>query len=75
MTRRVIIDYTNYRGERKLYELEPKELLLSANQWHPRLQWLLLADVFINDGQLVSNLSRTFAMENIHSWRPADDPR
>lgn len=61
----VVIDYTNWRGERALRTIEPRQLVWSeGNEFHPRPQWLLEAwDV--EKGAL-----RSFAMVDIHSWTP-----
>ena len=37
----VEIDYTNWRGERKLRKIEPLALILGSNEWHPETQWLI----------------------------------
>lgn len=64
MNKLVLIDYTNWRGERRTRRIRPTEngLRFTKNQFHPTPQWLLTA---IDDetGQM-----RTFAMANIHSW-------
>lgn len=60
-----IIDYTNWRGERKVYRVRPQHIMFSSNQWHPEKQWLMQAMV------VPTNYERVFAMKDIHSWRPA----
>jgi predicted DNA-binding transcriptional regulator YafY len=58
----VIIDYTNWRGERELRRIIPIAMRFENNEWHPDTQWLLeAADVEKND-------VRTFAVVNIHGW-------
>jgi predicted DNA-binding transcriptional regulator YafY len=61
----VIIDYTNWRGERRERQIRPlaNGLQFTKNQWHPDPQWLLQAVDVESAGV------RTFAMKNIHSWR------
>jgi predicted DNA-binding transcriptional regulator YafY len=61
----VVIDYTNWRGDRREREIRPLSsgLQFTKNQWHPDPQWLLQA-VDVESGSV-----RTFAMRNIHSWR------
>lgn len=63
--RAVIIDYTNWRGERAERRIRPLGLRFESNEWHPEKQWLLIAV------DLDRNEDRTFAMANIHSWRIA----
>ncbi len=60
----VIIDYTNYRGERSERRILPSSMAHTSNQWHREPQWLLTA-MDLAKGEL-----RTFAMKDIHSWRP-----
>jgi hypothetical protein len=62
-SREVIIDYTNYRGERAKRRIKPiGSMVFTHNEWHPEQQWLMLAlDVEKNE-------KRFFAMKSIHSW-------
>lgn len=61
----VVIDYTNWRGERGERTIRPDRIYWGTTDWHPQPQWLL--DAFdAEKGQL-----RTFAMKDVHSWRPA----
>lgn len=67
LKRAVIIDYTNWRGERALRCIRPLRIDFMNNEWHPETQWLLLA-VDLDKGE-----DRTFALKNIHQWfSPAD---
>lgn len=59
----VEIDYTNYRGERGVRQIQPKKLFFGSNEWHPKEQWLLEAL------DLSKKADRLFAMSEIHSWR------
>jgi hypothetical protein len=61
----VLIDYTNWRGERRLRRIRPTEngLRFTKNQFHTEPQWLLTA--LDESGHM-----KTFAMANIHSWQP-----
>jgi len=70
-SQQVVIDYTNYRGERETYRISIGlgSLAFGYNEYHPEPQWLLNAWV-LEDGK---TKFRTFAMKNIHSWRPAQD--
>ncbi len=61
----VEIDYTNWRGERSKRRIVPMSVEWANNEWHPETQWLLEAiDVDKRE-------SRSFALANIHSWKPA----
>jgi predicted DNA-binding transcriptional regulator YafY len=60
----VIIDYTNWRGERALRRILPLSLSFENNQWHPETQWILEAV------DVEKNVIRGFALANIHSWSP-----
>lgn len=57
----VMIDYTNYRGERKFYEVWPDKFYFGFSDYHPGEQWFMLG-IVQNKGY------RTFAMKDIHSW-------
>jgi predicted DNA-binding transcriptional regulator YafY len=60
----VVIDYTNWRGERSQRLITPLSLSYENNEWHPESQWLLEALDIERDEV------RTFAMSQIHSWAP-----
>jgi predicted DNA-binding transcriptional regulator YafY len=64
----VTIDYTNWRGERAVRRVVPQMILFANNEWHPEAQWLLEA-VDADTGE-----ARTFALKNIHSWKPWGTP-
>lgn len=59
----VLIDYTNYRGERSKRIIAPRYAYFGATEFHSERQWLLSA-VDIDKGP------RTFAIKDIHSWVP-----
>lgn len=60
----VIIDYTNWRGERGERVIRPIRLWWGQTRYHPNSQFLLAAlDV-------ERNALRDFAMADIHSWKP-----
>ena len=65
----VLIDYTNYRGERGKRTITPKYLRFGSTSYHPEPQWLVEA-VDVEKGP------RSFAVRDIHSWipYPADAP-
>jgi len=60
----VVIDYTNWRGERALRHIRPLTIRFEATEWHPEEQWILRA-VDVERGA-----TRDFAMSSIHSWTP-----
>lgn len=60
----VMIDYTNYRGERGMRRIRPLSMRFESSEYHEGEQWLLRA-VDIEKGA-----TRDFAMKDIHSWRP-----
>ena len=62
----MIIDYTNWRGERAERRVIPYTLKWGSNEWHPEMQWMMLAH------DVDKKLDRWFAMNAVHSWRPAD---
>jgi len=59
----VVIDYTNWRGERRERMVRPLSLQFTDTKWHPEVQWMLMAE---DEGVV-----KGFAMKGIHSWRPA----
>jgi hypothetical protein len=68
--RKVAIDYTNWRGERKKYVIVPQQISFGSNEFHKEPQWLMEAIVDL-EGAPKYQL-RTFAMKDIHSWEPKD---
>jgi len=60
----VVIDYTNYRGERGERLIVPEEIFFGSNEYHADPQWLLKAFDYKKGER------RTFAVKDIHSWRP-----
>jgi predicted DNA-binding transcriptional regulator YafY len=59
----VLIEYTNYRGDRSVRGIRPIAISFGNNEWHPERQWLLEAF------DLTRDQVRMFAMKNIHSWK------
>lgn len=59
----VTILYTNHRGERRERRITPHGLYYGTSAWHEKEQWLL--DAY----DLEKGEKRTFAMEQIHSWK------
>lgn len=65
-SRIVIIDYTNWRGERSTREIIPLgRMEFTSNEWHKPPQWLFEA-VSPPSGE-----TRWFALAGVHSWQPA----
>jgi len=60
----VVIDYTNWKGDRRKRTIIPHRVDFENTEWHPVTQWLLEA-VDCEDGKL-----KQFAMKDIHSWEP-----
>jgi predicted DNA-binding transcriptional regulator YafY len=59
----IIIDYTNWRGERRERHILPRTLWFGTTEHHPEPQWFILAlDV-------EKNATRDFALRDIHSVR------
>jgi len=60
----VDIRYTNWKGETGDRRIVPIRMFFGCCQFHPEYQWLVEAyDVGKND-------NRTFAMKDIHEWKP-----
>lgn len=60
--KKVVIDYTNWKGERGKRTITPHIMFWGSTNYHPDNQWLLNA--FDEEKQA----ERTFAMKDIHSW-------
>jgi hypothetical protein len=58
----VIIDYTNWRGERRTRRITPMNVCFDVNEYHPKPQWLLHAHDVAKDEL------RVFALSGIHHW-------
>jgi len=58
----VVIDYTNWRGERALRRIRPLRIVFANNEWHPETQWLLEA-LDVDKGE-----ERAFALISVHCW-------
>lgn len=64
--RDVLIDYTNWRGERSVRRVLPVSVFFGTTQYHRDKQWFLTAV------DVEKNAERHFAMSDIHSWRSVD---
>ena len=60
----VVIDYTNWKGERAKRRIKPLNIVFENNEWHPTSQWMVKA---VDMEKLET---RFFALANIHSWKP-----
>lgn len=60
----VLIDYTNWRGERGEREIVPLSLKFGSNEWHKSEQWMVLAH------DVEKKADRWFAMSGINQWKP-----
>ncbi|MFZ4100006.1 MAG: WYL domain-containing protein [Chlamydiia bacterium] len=58
----VVIDYTNWRGERALRRIQPQSIQFGTTEWHPKPQWLLVA------WDLDREALREFSLSDIHAW-------
>ena len=65
--REVLIDYTNWRGERAVRRIEPKRMWFGITTFHSAPQW------FVNATDSVTGQIRDFAMKDIHDWKPASE--
>jgi predicted DNA-binding transcriptional regulator YafY len=61
----VVIDYTNWRGERRERRIRPINFFFGTTPAHPEEQW------FCHAHDIEKNAPRTFAMRDIHKWTPA----
>lgn len=57
----LLIDYTNWRGERSTRRIRPTHVWFGSTEWHPEPCWLLAA---LDVGK---RAERDFAMASIHS--------
>lgn len=58
----VLIDYTNWRGERGIRRVIPLDIDKRSTKWHPGRQWLMRAY------DVEKKANRDFALESIHGW-------
>ena len=66
----VEIDYTNYRGERRIRRIRPLAFVFDANEWHPTPCHQCFA-IDLETGKY-----RHFPLMSIHSWKEtSSDPQ
>jgi hypothetical protein len=64
----VVIDYTNWKGNRRMRHIDPSLLAFCANEYHRVPQWMILA-TDLEDTE--HRGLKAFPLANIHSWTPA----
>jgi predicted DNA-binding transcriptional regulator YafY len=67
MEKVVVIDYTNWKGERRNRRIRPNGITFMATEYHPIAQWLIMAE------DIDTRQHRMFALNDVHSWRPMLD--
>lgn len=60
----VLLDYTNHRGERATRIVLPVDLRFGTSPYHDGAQW------FLEAYDVAKGADRSFAMRDIHSWKP-----
>jgi hypothetical protein len=66
----VKIDYTNWRGERRVRRVQPDRIVFESSEWHPEPQWVLRA-IDLEDED---HAEKAFAMSGVHSWENERGP-
>jgi hypothetical protein len=61
-SRPIAVDYTNWRGERRVRKIVPVRIFPGSNQWHKEPQWLMEV-VEPDDGE-----TKTLAFAGIHGF-------
>lgn len=62
--KRVLIDYTNHRGERSHRTISPIGISFEATTWHREPQWVLWA----LENKSGESVVRAFAIKDIYQW-------
>jgi predicted DNA-binding transcriptional regulator YafY len=65
----VVLDYTNWRGERSERLIWPLYIHFANSNWHKEFQWLLVAR------DLAKGQNREFALKDVHGWHPQLPPK
>ena len=65
MTNTIVLDYTDWRGERRERKVRPIGIEFGETRHHPKAQWLLWA----LDEEKGEEVIRAFAMVNINSFK------
>lgn len=59
----VVIDYTNWKGDRRSREIHPLRIFFGESEYHEDAQWFL-EGIDVGTGEI-----RNFAMKDVHSWK------
>jgi hypothetical protein len=63
MEKSVVIDYTNWRGERRNHRIQPTgRMVFTKSEWHKTPCWLMEARDLDTDDV------RFYAIKDMHSW-------
>ena len=65
----LLIDFTNYKGERRERKVRPlrRALWFGVTKHHPECQW------FLHAWDLEKNEERDFPIKNMHAWKVQDE--
>jgi len=66
-SRRLQIDYTNWRGERRWRTVEPLGVWFGATERHTEQQW------FLSARDTEKGVRRDFALLDIHGMKPGEE--
>lgn len=69
MPRSALVDYVNWRGERRWRRIQPVAVVHGWNEWHPTPQWLMVA---LDLEQPFHDELQTFALSGIKEWRTVE---
>jgi hypothetical protein len=61
----VLIDYTNWKGDRRMRRIRPIGIAYCANRWHPKAQWMIEA---LDLEDPAPKQVKFFPLASIHSW-------
>lgn len=56
------VEYTNWKGNKRVRTIKPLEIFFGATEYHPEPQWLVRA-VDVEEGEL-----RDFALKDMTPW-------
>jgi len=62
-----IIDYVNWRGQRRVRRVLPHYMRWGRSEFHPEHQWLFVAT------DLADGVQKEFAMSGIRLWEVSDN--
>ena len=61
--KKIIILYTNWKGETKYRNIIPISIEFKSTEWHKEQQWIL------NAIDIDKNAKRSFAIKDIKEWK------